>query len=155
MSVTLFRNRANSERNSKKRIIMTCCEGEVVDIANSKNRAISMKILGEGFCVHCSVPSITAPISGKVTDISDNGHTYTITGNDGVCILVCIEASEKNEELESMVSVGDSVVAGDELCAKENAEAAVIVVNSEIMSKFRIVYGKTRTGKDGVIVYEL
>ena len=152
--MTLFRSRSNAN-NSRKRVIRTCAEGEVVDISASKNPAIASKVLGEGFCVLCSSPEIRAPIAGNVTDISDKGHTYTISSPDGVCVLVCINADSRSEELEPLVEAGQ-VLSGDEvLCKKESAEAAVIVTNPEIMYKFRIGIGKTKTPEDGVIIYEL
>ncbi|MBR6045264.1 MAG: PTS glucose transporter subunit IIA [Ruminococcus sp.] len=152
--MTLFKSR-NENSTSKKRVIRTCCEGEVVDISNSSNTAISMKLFGDGFCVHCSAPEITSPLGGIVTEVSDNGHTFTIKGHDGVTILVCIDHGSKNEVLETGYSAGDLIEAGDLLCRKENAEAAVIVTNADKLSKFRIAYGKTRSAEDGVIVYEL
>ena len=152
--MTLFRSR-NENSRSRKRVIRTCCEGEVVDISRSSNPAIASKILGEGVCILCSQPDIHAPLSGVVTDVSDNGHTYSITADDGIVLLVCIKADSKKEVIEPKVAKGDSVEAGDLLCSKENAEAAVIVTNVELTYKFHVALGNTRTPEDGVIVYEL
>ena len=152
--MTLFKGR-NEKNTSRKRVIRTCCDGEVVDISKSSNPAISSKILGEGFSVNCTGEDITAPIGGTVKDISDKGHSYAITGEDGVNVLVCITSDSKREELEPQVSEGQTVEAGDLLCRKENAEAAVIVTNSEIMDRFRIALGMTKTAEDGVIIYEI
>ncbi|MBR1392952.1 MAG: PTS glucose transporter subunit IIA [Ruminococcus sp.] len=152
--MTLFRGR-NEKNRSRKRVIRTCCEGEVLDISMNSNPAISSRILGEGFSVKCSGEDITAPIAGTVKDISDKGHSYAILGGDGVNVLVCITADDKQEELEPQVSEGDLIEAGALLCRKQGAEAAVIVTNTEIMSKFRIAEGVTRTAEDGVMIYEL
>ena len=152
--MTLFKGK-DKNKNSKKRIIRTCCTGEVFDISLVSNTAISSKVLGEGFGVLCSGSDIVSPGSGSVKDISDNGHTYAIDQDDGVSLLVCITSEDKDEELEPLVQIGQTVAAGDLLCRKEGAEAAVIVTNSEIMSYYKIALGKAKYVTDGVIIYEL
>ena len=152
--MTLFKSKVNKQP-SRKKVIRTCCLGEVFDLSLVSNQAISSKILGEGFGVSCSDSNIVSPSSGTVRDVSDNGHTYAIEQDDGVSILVCITADSKDEIIESAVEIGQFVEAGDTLCVKENAEAAVIVTNTEIMSHFKIAVGKAKNHSDGVIVYEL
>ena len=161
--MTLFRAKANhnnnnsngKKNNSRKHIIRTCCTGEVFDISLVSNDAISSKILGEGFVVACADKDIVAPADGILCDISDNGHTYAIDMEDGVSLLVCITADSKDEIIEPAVEVGQMLSAGDVICSKENAEAAVIVTNSEIMSSCKIAVGKAKSVNDGVIAYEL
>ncbi|MBR6873501.1 MAG: PTS glucose transporter subunit IIA [Ruminococcus sp.] len=152
--MTLFRNKTNKE-NSKKRIIRTCCTGEIMDISRVSNTAISSQVLGEGFCVACSDPEIVAPSSGVVEDISDNGHTFAIQCEDGVSLMLCITAKDRNETIAPYVEIGQHIEAGEVLCTKENAEAAVIVTNTDIMKNYKIAVGKAKSTTDGVIVYEL
>ena len=152
--MTLFKSKDNKQ-HSKKRMIRTCCVGEVFDLSLVSNNAISSKVLGEGFGVSCAESTIVSPSAGVIRDISDNGHTYAIEQDDGVHVLVCIKPDSRDEELEPSVEIGQSVEAGDKLCVKEDAEAAVIVTNTEIMSYFKIAVGKAKNYSDGVIVYEL
>lgn len=152
--MTLFRNKGIKE-SSKKRTIRTCCIGEVFDLSLVSNKAISSKILGEGFGVECADDNIAAPADGTVSDISDNGHTYTILCDDGVAVLVCITSGGRSEKLEPAVAVGQKVAAGDTLCKKEKAEAAVIIPDSEKLSSFKVAVGKAKSLTDGVIIYEI
>ena len=41
------------------------------------------------------------------------------------------------------------------VCVKDNAEAAVVVTNTEKMSNYKIAYGKAKNLTDGVIIYEM
>ena len=152
--MTLFRNKGSKE-NSKKRVIRTCCIGEVFDLSLAANKAISSKILGEGFGVSCAAEEISAPVNGTVVDISDNGHTYTLSSEDELVVLVCINADNSGEVIEPLVTVGQKVSAGDVLCSKEDAEAAVVVRDSDRLSSFKIAMGKAKSITDGVIIYEL
>ena len=152
--MTLFREKAKNN-NSRRKIIRTCCIGEVFDLSQVSNTAISSKVLGDGFGVACSDSVIVSPADGCIRDISDNGHTYAIEQEDGVSLLVCITSEDKGEVIEPSVKVGQTVAAGDALCSKENAEAAVILTNSEILSYCKIAIGKAKNITDGVIVYEI
>ena len=152
--MTLFKGKEKN-KNSKKKTIRTCCTGEVFDLALVSNPAISSKVLGDGFGILCSGSEIVSPGNGYIKDISDNGHTYAIEQDDGVSLLVCISSEDKDEELDAMVQIGQTVAAGDLLCCKERAEVAVIVTNTEIMSYYKIAEGKAKYVTDGVIIYEL
>ena len=152
--MTLFKAKENNNK-TKRKTIRTCCTGEVFDLSLVSNSAISSKVLGDGFGVSCSDSLIVSPGDGIVTDISDNGHTYAIEQEDGVSLLVCITSDSKNEVLDPAVETGQHISAGDPLCTKENAEAAVIITNTEILSYYKIAVGKAKFFTDGVIVYEL
>ena len=152
--MTLFKGKEKNKASGKK-IIRTCGIGEVFDLSLFSNDAISSKVLGEGFAVSCSDSAIASPGKGCIKDIADNGHTYAIELEDGISLLVCVSCNDKDEELEPSVEIGQTVAAGDVLCVKDNAEAAVVVTNTEKMSNYKIAYGKAKNLTDGVIVYEM
>lgn len=154
----MFRGKVKSDKEkkqSRRRLIRTCCVGDVIDLAKVSDPAVASKILGDGFGVLCSEPEIVSPVSGRVKDVSDEGHTYAVSSEDGIEIIVFITRESGSDSIKPNVSVDQEIAAGDLLCRKENAEVAVIVTNCERFATYRIALGRAKSSSDGVIVYEL
>ena len=150
--MTLFKKESvpSSERAKP---LTASVSGNLLDIENVPNAAISSKILGDGFAISTDGGEVRSPADGRIRDISDMGHTVSLKCTDGLRLLLNID-NDSDSELALSVRKGDEIAAGSVLCTVGKAVVSVVVTNSERLTLFEVRGGEIRSGST-VAVYKL
>ena len=145
---------------------MAVATGKTIPLSQVPDEAFSQGMLGDGVAVEPLDGTIYSPVDGKVESITDTRHAYTLTTSDGLDILIHIgidTVSLKGEGFLSMVSVGDSVKAGDVLARVDlnllrgknyPTVIPVLITNPEKLQSKKINLGDVRGGIDPILRYK-
>lgn len=93
--------------------------GKVISVSDVESPIFSGKVVGDGVAIIPTNGKAVAPVSGIVSFVGEQLHSYGITGFDGVEILIHIGIDSVKLDgvaFTSMVKKGDKVDAGDVLC---------------------------------------
>ena len=107
----IFRDKGNP--------IVAAMNGRVVAIGDVDEPIFAGKVVGDGVAIIPSSGEAVAPISGTVSFIGEQKHTYGIKGFDGVEILIHlgIDTVKLNGTgFIPYVTVGQRVDIGDRIC---------------------------------------
>lgn len=157
----LFRDKGNE--------ILAAMNGRAVAIGDVEEPIFAGKVVGDGVAIIPASGEAVAPISGIVSFVGEQKHTYGITGFDGVEILlhIGIDTVKLNGEgFESKVKKGDKVTAGDLLCVvdldllrKKNFDTtSPLVITSGTIDKVKrltLRTGQVAAGQTVVMRYTL
>lgn len=145
---------------NKYRKMVSVCDGECKPLSLMSDEAFASEMLGKGFMIEPKSNYFYSPCDGKIENIAEAKHAYTITTEDDLDILVHIGVDTvtlNGDGFESQVSEGQKIKAGDllaiadlELIKKEGLDTAcaVIVTNPENLEKLDFNYGTMLGGKD-------
>lgn len=105
----------------KGEAILAPLTGKVIEISEVKSPIFAGKVVGDGIAI---VPKsddgiARSPVSGVVSFIGEQKHSYGVTGYDGIEILIHIgigTVALDGEGFEPLVTRGQQVKAGDSLC---------------------------------------
>lgn len=106
-------------------IIGAPVNGECVPLSEVSDPTFGEGILGKGAAIIPSDGRIVAPVDGTVSTIFPTGHAVSITGDDGVELLVHIGLDTvklNGEHFTKHVSDGDHVKKGDLLIEADIAK---------------------------------
>lgn len=122
-----------------KEIIYSAFSGPVKPLSEMKDKAFVN--IGKGVCVVPTSGKVTAPCSGQISILSDDGHAFCIKSDRGAEVLVHIGTDSVNcgpNIFKAKVKKGDHVKAGDVIVkfnmkdVKDlNMESAIIVANKD------------------------
>lgn len=93
--------------------------GKVIAVSEIDDPIFSAKIVGDGVAIIPETGGLYAPVSGVVTFIAEQKHSFGITTDDGVEVLVHIGVDTlklNGEGFQPQVSKGERVNAGDLIC---------------------------------------
>ena len=93
--------------------------GHVVTIGDVDEPIFAGRVIGDGVAIVPSDGHVVAPISGVVSFIGEQKHTYGIKGFDGIEILIHLGIGTvrlEGEGFEPLVKVGDKVEVGSPIC---------------------------------------
>lgn len=151
----------------KKSTLLAVANGNALPLAEVPDEAFSTGILGKGFAVDPSDGTVYSPISGRVDNVSDAGHAYTIFSDDGLDLLVHIgidSVTLKGKGFVPMVESGTEVCAGDPLARVDldllrskgiPTLIPVLVTNPERLRDTDFTFGAVEAGKSAVMQYRL
>ena len=151
---------------SKERSLLAPTSGEVLPLSRVPDEVFSSGMLGEGVAIDPTDGVILSPVRGRVLSVTETGHAYTILSEDGLDVLIHIgidTVSLKGEGFLSMVSVGDSVKAGDVLARVDlnllrgknyPTVIPVLITNPEKLQSKKINLGDVRGGIDPILRYK-
>lgn len=145
---------------SKGEPILAPLSGEVIEIGDVKSPIFAGKVVGDGVAIIPNDAVAKSPVSGVVSFIGDQKHSYGITSYDGVEILIHLgigTVSLNGMGFESLVKKGEQVVAGQPICQvdwdfirKNNFDTTspVIITSSsmENVKRLTITQGKCQAG---------
>ena len=105
----------------KGEAILAPLTGKVVEISEVKSPIFAGKVVGDGIAIEPKSDDgiAKAPISGVVSFVVEQKHSFGITGYDGIEILIHIgigTVALNGEGFEPVVTKGQQVKAGDPLC---------------------------------------
>ena len=151
----------------KKSALLAVANGNAIPLVEVPDEAFSTGILGKGFAVDPTDGTVYSPISGRVDNVSDSKHAYTIFSDDGLDLLVHIgidSVTLKGNGFIPMVESGALVRAGDPL-AKVDLDLLrakgiptlipVLVTNPERLRDTDFTFGAVEAGKSTVMQYRL
>lgn len=151
---------------STNKKLLAVASGQAVELGAVPDEAFSSGMLGSGFAVVPSDGTIYSPIDGKIENITDTRHAYTIHSNDGLDVLVHIGVdtiSMEGKGFISLVEPGDDVRAGDIIAKADlglikmrglSAITPVLVTNSDELKDFSVKRGRVQGGKSTVMTYK-
>ena len=99
--------------------IVSPCVGQVIKLEDVPDPVFSEKILGDGVAVLPENGAFCSPVDGKIVQVFDTKHAYSLRSDDGLDILVHIGLNTvelKGKGFKSLVNDGDLVKKGDALC---------------------------------------
>lgn len=116
-----FKKKDKEEMNDEKLElkIYSPTKGKLVDITMVPDATFSEKMLGDGVAI---IPDknglLCAPVDGRITQLINSLHAFTMETEDGVNILVHFGINTvqlKGEGLKAFATEGDFVKAGDKI----------------------------------------
>ncbi len=108
--------------------VFSICDGQLVNLSEVPDPVFSEKILGDGVAIIPESSDIVAPVSGKIVQVFDTKHAYSILSDDGLEILVHIGLNTvelNGKGFEAIVKEGDVVKVGDKI-----AEVNIVCIES-------------------------
>lgn len=105
-------------KKKKEGSIFSICDGQVVNLSEVPDPVFSEKILGDGLAIIPESSEIFSPVNGKIIQVFDTKHAYSILSDDGLEILVHIGLNTvelNGKGFEAFVKAGDVVKHGDKI----------------------------------------
>ena len=157
----IFRDKGNP--------IVAAMNDRVVAIGDVDEPIFAGKVVGDGVAIIPSSGEAVAPISGIVSFIGEQKHTYGITGFDGLEVLlhIGIDTVKLNGEgFSPQVKKGDRVNAGDLICKVDldvlrshhfDLTSPVVITSASIdkVKRLTIRTGEAAAGQTVVMRYVL
>jgi PTS system glucose-specific IIA component len=128
----------------KREIIKAPANGETFDIAEVNDTMFSQKLMGDGIALHLKGKraEIASPADGKLTVLFPTGHSFGVTMQNGIEILIHIGINTVNANGEGFKIMscrqGDTIKAGQpivevdlqKLSTKYDMSTMIIVTNT-------------------------
>ncbi len=142
-------------------------DGDCVELSQVPDPVFSDKLLGDGAAIIPTDNIVRSPADGKIVQVFDTLHAYSILSDDGLEILVHIGLNTvelKGEGFKAMVKKGDRVKKGDILCETDlnllqekgyEIYTPIIITNMDKIKKMNVTCGNVRSGDTAVIEYSL
>lgn len=152
-------------RKQKTHGLIAVCDGKCLPITDMPDEAFASGMLGKGIAMEPTGNIFYSPVDGKVDNVTDTGHAYSICSDDGLDVLVHIGVDTValgGEGFNPAVRAGQHVHAGDRLAQADvdlikkrgyAATTAVIVATPEKITDIEYNYGTTVGGKNTVMTY--
>ena len=99
-------------------------KGTVVAMENLPDETFAAGVLGKGVGVQPESGVVTAPFSGKVTQVAETGHAIGLESADGLEVLIHVGVDTVDMNgvgFTPKVKVGDTVRPGQEILAFDRA----------------------------------
>lgn len=141
--------------------------GKVIALSDLVDPIFAGKVVGDGVAIVPGEGEFVSPISGVVSFVADTGHSFGITGFDGVEVLVHIGINTvklNGQCFHPLVKKGDVLEAGQPLCTADMADiikkgfdttTPVVITSNTIESVKRLVLrtGFCQAGKSVCMKY--
>lgn len=147
-------------RKNKTGSIYSVCDGDIISLSEIQDPVFSEKILGDGVAILPESAEIISPVDGKIVQVFETKHAYSIFSDDGLEILVHIGINTvelNGEGFKSFVKDGDIVKAGDKI-AEINIEyiesmgyqlyTPIIITNLDKINKIEIKEERVKKGEE-------
>jgi len=151
----------------KEEYLCAVAKGQLIGIEQVPDRVFSQKILGEGFGIIPMEGDFCSPADGVISDVAETLHAYCITSDDGLEIIVHIGIDTvelKGEGFKNTVKTGAKVKKGDIIAHADltliqskgyNPTTAVIITNSDHLSKFQLAEDTSVNIGDKALIYKI
>lgn len=151
---------------AKRKKLVAPISGEIVPITQAPDPIFSDKVLGDGVAIIPSDSAVCAPCDGTVAQIAHTLHALSITGDDGLEILLHFgidTVSLGGAAFDVRVSVGDHVKTGDHLVnvdwnqvrdAGLDPTSPIVILNCENVQGAKFHVGPARSGETEMITYQ-
>ncbi len=147
-------------KKKKTGSIFSVCDGQIIKLSEISDPVFSEKILGDGVAIFPETPEIFSPVNGKIIQVFETKHAYSILSDDGLEILVHIGLNTvelNGQGFKSFVNDGDIVKIGDKI-AEINIEyiesmgyqlyTPIIITNFDKINKIDIKEDSVKKGEE-------
>ncbi|WP_233886865.1 phosphoenolpyruvate--protein phosphotransferase [Paraburkholderia flagellata] len=147
--------------------LMAPLSGVLVPIDTVPDPVFAQKMVGDGVSIDPISNELLAPLPGTVTNLHSSNHAVTITGNNGLEVLLHIGLDTvllRGEGFEPLVKQGDTVATGQPLIRFDpvvvGAKAAslltqMVIANGERVTRYLPATGLVTAGTDTALSVEL
>jgi phosphocarrier protein FPr/phosphocarrier protein len=141
--------------------------GVLVPLDSVPDPVFAQKLVGDGVSIDPTSDELLAPLSGKVTQLHSASHALTITGDNGLQVLLHIGLDTvllRGEGFMPLVKEGDTVAAGTPLIRFDpvvvGAKASslltqMVIANGELVTRYVPAKGLVNAGTDTALYVEL
>lgn len=84
--------------------VVSCMQGEVKNLSESKDKAFAEKLSGDGVLIVPSSNEIVSPFDGQVVIVFETKHAIILRSNDGLALVIHIGV-----ETEKLTGIGFDV----------------------------------------------
>ena len=141
--------------------------GVMVPLETVPDPVFAQKMVGDGVSIDPISTDLLAPLPGKVTQLHSAGHALTITGDNGLEVLMHIGLDTvllRGEGFTPLVKEGDSVAMGQPLIRFDpvlvGAKAAslltqMVIANGDLVTRYVPAKGLVTAGVDVALSVEM
>jgi phosphocarrier protein FPr/phosphocarrier protein len=141
--------------------------GVLVPLDTVPDAVFAQKMVGDGVSIDPTSDELLAPLAGKVTQLHKSSHAVTITGDNGLQVLLHIGLDTvllRGEGFMPLVNEGDTVAIGTPLIRFDpvvvGAKASslltqMVIANGELVARYVPAKGIVNAGTDTVLYVEL
>lgn len=152
---------------NKYRKLVSVVDGESKPLSQMSDEVFSSGMLGKGFMIEPKSNYFYSPCDGKIENVAETKHAYSILTDDGIDVLIHIgidTVSLKGEFFECQIVEGQNIKSGDLIAIadiekiKKNgyeASTAVIVTTPEKTEKLDFNYGTVIGGTDVCMSFKI
>lgn len=140
--------------------IFSVCDGQIIKLSDISDPVFSEKILGDGVAIFPESSEIFSPVNGKIVQVFETKHAYSIISDDGLEILVHIGLNTvelNGEGFKTFVKDGDTVKIGDKIAEIDieyiegmgyQLYTPIIITNLDIINKINISGERVKKGEE-------
>jgi phosphocarrier protein FPr/phosphocarrier protein len=141
--------------------------GVLVPLDTVPDPVFAQKMVGDGISIDPISDQLLSPLSGKVTQLHRASHAVTVTGDNGLEVLLHIGLDTvmlRGEGFTALVKEGDTVATGQPLIRFDpivvGAKAAslltqMVITNGELVTRYMPTKGLVTAGKDTALFVDL
>ncbi|WP_193425460.1 glucose PTS transporter subunit IIA, partial [Paraburkholderia kirstenboschensis] len=141
--------------------------GVMVPLDSVPDPVFAQKMVGDGVSIDPTSDELLAPLAGKITQLHSASHALTITGDNGLQVLLHIGLDTvllRGEGFMPLVNEGDTVAVGAPLIRFDpvvvGAKASslltqMVIANGELVARYVPVKGLVNAGTDTALYVEL
>ncbi|KAA1009802.1 phosphoenolpyruvate--protein phosphotransferase [Paraburkholderia panacisoli] len=141
--------------------------GVMVPLATVPDPVFAQKMVGDGVSIDPISDELLSPLPGKVTQLHRANHAATVTGDNGLEVLLHIGLDTvmlRGEGFTPLVKEGDTVATGQPLIRFDplvvGAKAAslltqMVIANGDLVTRYVPATGLVTAGKDTALSVEL
>jgi phosphocarrier protein FPr/phosphocarrier protein len=139
----------------------------MVPLDSVPDPVFAQKMVGDGVSIDPTSDELLSPLAGKVTQLHKSSHAVTITGDNGLQVLLHIGLDTvllRGEGFMPLVNEGDTVAVGTPLIRFDpvavGAKASslltqMVIANGELVTRYVPVKGLVNAGTDTALYVEL
>ncbi len=141
--------------------------GVMVPLDSVPDPVFAQKMVGDGVSIDPTSDELLAPLAGKITQLHSASHALTITGDNGLQVLLHIGLDTvllRGEGFMPLVNEGDTVAVGAPLIRFDpvvvGAKASslltqMVIANGELVTRYVPMKGLVNAGTDTALYVEL
>ncbi|MBQ8416373.1 MAG: PTS glucose transporter subunit IIA [Clostridia bacterium] len=150
----------------KKQIcLLSPCTGKSVPLSAVPDEVFSLGMLGVGFAVEPVEGRICSPVGGRVENVAESKHAFTVLSDEGLDVLVHVgvdTVSLGGEGFTPKVRAGQRIKAGEALVDADMelirqkglcTDVIVIVTTPEKIENTEYKFGSTVGARDAVMCF--
>lgn len=151
----------------KEAVFLSPADGEAIPLSDVPDEVFSSGMLGTGLAVDLSGDTVYSPVRGRIVNIAETSHAYTLLSEDGLDVLVHIGIDTvelRGEGFRTAVATGENVEAGAILAHVDTDHirargysliTPVLISNPERLKSSTPSYGKMTGGKSEILRYKI
>ena len=151
--------------NKNKKSLYAVASGKLLPLSAVPDEAFASGLLGDGYAIDPTEGIVYSPVAGKVAQVTEGLHAYTIESEDGLDILVHIGIDTvelHGAPFSPKVAAGDRVAVGDVLAHVDLAKIRgagyspiipVLIANVGEVASYRLAEGTMEGGKTVAMTY--